>query len=123
MCGPDYKHNTPSGVDASGPSDLDPAAASVYWFRFYENLIATVSHSFLALSSRGASASPSGDWSVQLFGEAAPLSARGAGASATGAGAAGLFFLASAGGRVCEALLSCAPAGGAPCTTTRCPGR
>jgi hypothetical protein len=27
----------------------------------------------------------------------------------TGAGAAGLFFLASGGGRVCEALLSCAP--------------
>jgi hypothetical protein len=33
---------------------------------------------------------------------------------ATGVGAVGLFFLASAGGRVCEELLSCALAGGAP---------
>jgi hypothetical protein len=32
----------------------------------------------------------------------------------TGVGAARLFFLASAGGRVCEELLSCAPAGGTP---------
>jgi hypothetical protein len=39
----------------------------------------------------------------------------------TGARAAGLFFLASAGGRVCEALLSCAPAGGAPSTTLGIP--
>jgi hypothetical protein len=33
---------------------------------------------------------------------------------ATGVGAAGLFFHASAGGRVSEELLSCAPARGAP---------
>jgi hypothetical protein len=39
----------------------------------------------------------------------------------TGAGAAGLFFLASAGDRVCEELLPCAPARGAPCTTTERP--
>jgi hypothetical protein len=39
----------------------------------------------------------------------------------TGVGAARLFFLASVGGRVCEALLSCAPAGGTPCTTTGIP--
>jgi hypothetical protein len=39
----------------------------------------------------------------------------------TGAGAAGLFFLAPAGDRVCEELLPRAPAGGAPCTTTECP--
>jgi hypothetical protein len=39
----------------------------------------------------------------------------------TGVGAAGLFFLASAGGRVCEELLSCAPAGGVPCTTLGVP--
>jgi hypothetical protein len=32
----------------------------------------------------------------------------------TRVGAAGLFFLASAGDRVCEELLPCAPAGGAP---------
>jgi hypothetical protein len=32
----------------------------------------------------------------------------------TGAGATGLFFLASAGDRVCEELFPCAPAGGAP---------
>jgi hypothetical protein len=36
----------------------------------------------------------------------------------TGAREAGLFFLALAKGRVCEALLSCAPARVAPCTTT-----
>jgi hypothetical protein len=36
-------------------------------------------------------------------------------------GAAGLFFLASAGDRVCEELLPCASAGGAPCTTTERP--
>jgi hypothetical protein len=41
----------------------------------------------------------------------------------TGAGAAGLFFLASAGDIVCEELLPCAPAGGTPCTTTECPSR
>jgi hypothetical protein len=73
-----------------------------------------VSCSFLALLSHEASTLSSGDWSVQPFGEAAPPPARGAGASAIGVGAAGLFFLASAGGRVCEALLFCAPAGGAP---------
>jgi hypothetical protein len=56
------------------------------------------------------------------FGEAAPPPTRGAGASTTGVGAAGLFFLVSAGGRVCEELLSCAPARGAPCTTTGRPG-
>jgi hypothetical protein len=41
----------------------------------------------------------------------------------TGAGAAGLFFLASAGDRVCEELFPCAPAGGTPCTTTERPSR
>jgi hypothetical protein len=41
----------------------------------------------------------------------------------TGAGAVGLFFLASAGGRVCEELLSYAPARGAPYTTNGRPGR
>jgi hypothetical protein len=39
----------------------------------------------------------------------------------TGAGAAGLFFLAPAGDRVCEELLPRASAGGAPCTTTERP--
>jgi hypothetical protein len=39
----------------------------------------------------------------------------------TGAGAIGLFFLAPAGDRVCEELLPCASAGGAPCTTTERP--
>jgi hypothetical protein len=46
--------------------------------------------------------------------EAAPPPTRGVGASAIGAGAAGPFFLDSAGGRVREALFSCDPAGGAP---------
>jgi hypothetical protein len=41
----------------------------------------------------------------------------------TRAGAAELFFLAPAGDRVCEELLPCAPAGGAPCTTTERPSR
>jgi hypothetical protein len=39
----------------------------------------------------------------------------------TGARAAGLFFLAPAGDRVCEELLPCASTGGAPCTTTERP--
>ena len=72
-------------------------------------------------SSRGASASPSSDRSVQPFGEAAPPPARGAGASTTGAGAVGLFFLTLAGDRVCEELLPRASVGGAPCTTTERP--
>jgi hypothetical protein len=82
-----------------------------------------VSHSLLALSPRGASASSPSDWSVQPLGEIAPPPARGAGASAPGARAAGLFLLASIGGRVDEVLLPCAPARGAPCTTTRRPAR
>jgi hypothetical protein len=39
----------------------------------------------------------------------------------TGARAAGLFFLALAGDRVCEELFPYAPARGAPCTTTEHP--
>jgi hypothetical protein len=54
---------------------------------------------------------------------AAPPPARGAGASTTGAGAVGLFFLAPSGDRICEELLPCAPARGAPCTTTKRPSR
>jgi hypothetical protein len=68
-----------------------------------------VYHPLLTLSSRGASASPSSDRSVQPLGEATPSPARVAGASTTGAGAAGLFFLASAGDRVCEELFPVLP--------------
>jgi hypothetical protein len=54
------------------------------------------------------------DWPVQPLGEVAPPSAQGAGASTPGAGTAGLFLLTSAGGRVCEALLPCAPLEASP---------
>jgi hypothetical protein len=74
------------------------------------------------LSSRGASASPHSDQSVQSLGEAAPSLARGAGASSTGDGTARFFVPATAGDGVYEASLSCTPAGDAPCYTPGRPG-
>jgi hypothetical protein len=69
------------------------------------------------------SASSLSDWPVQPLGEVAPPPAQGAGSSAPGAGVAWLFLPASAGGRVYEASLPCALAGGVPYTTTGCPDR